>query len=398
MQSTRFASGRIVAAVIGGLIGIGAGTGAAMAQTMIVGNDEKTVWNAELKQTFGPPGHDTLSILDISNPAAPRITATIPLINTIVGPPTNLAVTPSGDLALVANSLKPLVNGWARSLVPDDKVYVVDLKASPPAIVGTVTVGKQPSGMAISPNGRLALVANRADGTISVLSIDGKTVKLVGTVTVGPPSDSVSAVAISPDGKHALAALFLDNKIAQLSIDGDKVTDDNHDLPVGINPYNVAISPDGKIALTADNGHMGSSDGNADTVSVIDLTANPVRVINHITVGDSPEGLAISPKGTIAVAVEARGSNVPKSVFFHHATGAVSVLKIDGTTVTRVGEVEVGALPEGAAFSPDGSHIYVGNSIDRDISVLKVDGTTVTNTGQNVELPGHPASMRSGPQ
>jgi YVTN family beta-propeller protein len=307
-------------------------------------------------------------------------------------------IAPSRDIALVANSLKPLVNGWGRSLVPDDKVYVIDLKASPPAILGTVTVGKQPSGMAISPDGRLALVANRADGTISVLSIDGKAVKNVGMVTVGAPSDSVSAVAISPDGKHALAALFLVNKIAQLSIDGDKVTDDHHDLPVGINPYNVVISPKGTIALTADNGHMGSSDGNADTVSVIDLTANPVRVINHITVGDSPEGLAISPKGDLAVAVEARGSNVPKSAFFHHATGAVSVLKIDGTSVTRVGEVAVGALPEGAAFSADGSHIYVGNSIGEDLSVLKVDGTTVTDTGQNVKLPGHPASLRSGPQ
>jgi DNA-binding beta-propeller fold protein YncE len=85
-------------------------------------------------------------------------------------------------------------------------------------------------------------------------------------------------------------------------------------------------------------------------------------------------------------------------VFFHHATGAVTVLKIDGTTVTRVGDVAVGALPEAVAFSADGSHIYVGNSIDQDLSVLNVDGTTVTNSGQNVKLPGHPASLRAGPQ
>ena len=53
---------------------------------------------------------------------------------------------------------------------------MIDLKANPPAVIGNVTVGKQPSGMAISPKGDLALVCNRAEGTISVLSIRGKEV------------------------------------------------------------------------------------------------------------------------------------------------------------------------------------------------------------------------------
>src|SRR5262249_40111065 len=150
--------------------------------------------------------------------------------------------------------------------------------------------------------------------------------------------------------------------------------------------------PDGKLALTADNGNGGGSDGNADTLSVIDLEADPPRVVDHVTVGDSPEGLAISPKGDLAVTVEARGSNMPKSSFFYHPGGAVTALKIDGKKVTRTGEVPVGALPEGVAFSPDGSYLYVGNFIDGDMSVLKVDGTALTDTGQRIKLPGHPAS------
>jgi hypothetical protein len=32
------------------------------------------------------------------------------------------------------------------------------------------------------------------------------------------------------------------------------------------------------------------------------------------------------------------------------------------------------------------------------MSVLKIDGTTLTDTGQRIKLPGHPASMRAGPQ
>ncbi len=367
-------------------------------QTLIVGNDEKNGVDANFQPTIREPGHDTLSVIDISQPAAPHIAATIPLMNSVVGPPTNLAIVPSGDIALVANSLKPVIEGWGHMLAPDDKVFVVDLKSGPPKVIGTVTVGRQPSGMAISSKGDLALVANRGDGTISVLSIRGKDVLVVGTVTVGTAADQVSAVAITPDGRHALAAKPAANKVALLSIDGDKVTYDKRDLPTGIYPYNVAVTPDGRLALTADNGGGGSSDGNVDTVGVIDLAVNPPRVIDHVVVGDLPEGLAISPKGDLAVSIQAEGSNRPKSIFYHHDGGSVAVLAINGDKVSKVGSITVGALPEGVAFSPDGSYLYVGNFIDGDLSVLKVDGTKVTDTGQRFKLPGHPASMRSGPQ
>jgi DNA-binding beta-propeller fold protein YncE len=389
--------GSPVAAVLAGGLTVWAVT-QAFGQVLIVGNDEKQGWDENAKPIFKEPGHDTLSVIDISKPEAPRIAATIPLINSIVGPPTNLAIHPSGETALVANSLEPVIQGWGHRLEPDNKVFLIDLKATPPKVIGTITVGKQPSGMAISPKGDLALVANRADGTISVLSIRGKDILVVDTVTVGTATDSVSAVAITPDGRHAFAAKAAANKLALLTIDGDKVTYDKRDLPTGIFPYNVAVTPDGKLALTVDNGNGGGSDGNAKTVSVIDLEADPPRVIDHVAVGDSPEGLAISPKGDLAVSVEARGSNMPKSSFFYHPTGAVTALKIDGKKVTKIGEVNVGALPEAVAFSPDGQYLYVGNFIDGDLSVLHIDGTQLADTGQRFKLPGHPASMRAGRQ
>ena len=144
-------------------------------------------------------------------------------------------------------------------------------------------------------------------------------------------------------------------------------------------------------------GNGGSSDGNVDTVSVIDLEANPPRVIDHVTVGDSPEGLAISPNGDLAITVEARGSST-KGASFYNPSGAVTILGIDGKKVRNIGEISVGALPEGAVFSPDGGYLYVGNFIDGDLWVLKVDGTTLIDTAQRIKLPGHPASMRAGPQ
>jgi DNA-binding beta-propeller fold protein YncE len=85
---------------------------------------------------------------------------------------------------------------------------------------------------------------------------------------------------------------------------------------------------------------------------------------------------------------------VPKDAWFANANGKVVVLAIDGKEVTKAGEVEVGGLPEGAVFSKDGSHLYIGNYTDSDVSVLAVEGTTVTGTGQTLQLPGQPASMR----
>jgi len=227
---------------------------------------------------------------------------------------------------------------------------------------------------------------------VTVLSISGKDVKVVDTVAMG---EQVSAVAFAPDGKRALASKNVNNKAALLEIDGGKVAYNKYDMLVGLFPYNIAITPNGKLGLTANNGASGSADGNIDTVGVIDLEANPPRLIDAVVVGDGPEGFAVSPKGDMAAAILLRGSNAKQSAFFYNRNGSVAVLKIDGKKVTKVGEVEVRGLPEGAVFSPDGKYLYVGNYMDDDISILKVDGTNVTNTGKSVKLPGHPASMRS---
>ena len=363
----------------------------ALAQHIIVGIDNKVSWDADGKMMTSSPDKDAVVILDIKNREKPKLVGTLPLVNSVFGPPVNLAITPDESLALVANSMDWVQDDGKWKGVPGSDIFVIDLKANPPALIATIKGGKQPSGMAINRAGNLALVANRADNSVSVLSISGKDVKVIDTVAIG---EQVSAVAFTPDGKHALAAKNVNNKAAVLDVDGDKVTYSKYDMLVGIFPYNLGITPNGKLALTANNGASGSADGNIDTVGVIDMEAKPPRVIDQVVVGDGPEGLAISPTGKIAVAMLLRGSNASKSAFFYHRNGAVAVLKIDGKKVKKIAEVEVRGLPEGAVFSPDGKYLYVGNYMDNDISILKVSGTRVTNTGKRFELPGHPASMR----
>src|SRR5438874_2328851 len=270
---------------------------------MIVGNDEKVWWDDDGKTILSAPGKDTVLIVDLANPESPKIVATLPLKNSIVGPPVNVDIDPSGSVALVADSVDVTKDGDALKQVPDNKVYVINLKASPPKLASTVTVGKQPSGLSISPSG--------------------------------------------------------------------------------------------KMALSNDNGGAGSSDGSVDTVSVIDLEANPPRVIDKVVVGDGPEGMAMSPKGDLAVSAILSGSN-NKKAFFYKKNGSLSILKIDGKKVTKTQDMEVGGLPEAVLFTPDGKYILAGNYMTQDFSILKVNGTKVTDTGKRFKVPGHPASARMG--
>src|SRR5262245_4557794 len=371
--------------------GLTLGLGAARAAPfMIVGNDEKILWDGQGKPILSPPGKDSVLIVDLADPLNPKIVANLQLENSVVGPPVNLDIAPDGSIALVANSVTLVKEGDALKQVLNDKIWVIDLKANPPKLAGTVTGAKQPSGLSFSPKGDLALVANRADKSISVLSVKGTEVKVIDTIPMG---DEVSQVVFTPDGRHALATKFAALKVALLEVDGAKVTYTKTDVTVGLWPYNIVVSPDGKTALTADNGGAGSSDGNVDTVSVIDLEQKPPRVIDKVVVGDGPEGLAISPKGHIAVAVILAGSNNP-AAFFHRPKGYVTVLRVDGKKVTKVKEIGVGGLPVAAVFTPYGRYLLVGNYLDQDFSILKVDGTDVTDTGKRFKVPGHPASAR----
>ena len=358
---------------------------------MIVGNDEKQGFDDSGKAILSMPGKNSVLIVDLANPLSPKIVANLQLKNSVVGPPVNLDIDPTGSIAIVADSMDMVKNGDAVKAVPDDKIYVIDLKAKPAKLISTITGGKQPSGLSINPAGTLALVANRAGKSITVLSIKGTDVKVVDTVDMG---EEVSHVVFTPDGKRALATKFPGHKVALLDVAGEKVTYSKLDLPVGLWPYNVAIAPGGDLALTTDNGNSGTSDGNVDTVSVIDLSAQPPRVIDHIMVPDSPEGLAISPKGNIAAVIDATGSNKDHKAFFYHRNGVATILLIKGKKVTKLKDIEVGALPEAVCFTPDGRYLLVGNYMDRDFSILRVNGTNVTDTGKRFKVPGQPASAR----
>src|SRR5215510_9437553 len=187
------------AALLSGLMlltGLAANAGT---NDILIGLDSKITYGPD-GQVNGAPGNDAVLVMDISDPAKPRIRASLPLMNSLLGPPTNLQITPDGKLGLVANSVNHVQEGNAWKAVPDDKLYVIDLTADPPKLIDTVAVGRQPSGLSISKKGDLALIANRDGKSVSVVSIQGLTVRAVGEV---PVEQQAAAVVIAPDGKRA---------------------------------------------------------------------------------------------------------------------------------------------------------------------------------------------------
>ena len=343
------------------------------------------------RRSWPPPGKDAVLIVDLADTESPTIVACLPLKNSVVGPPVNLDIDPTGNGRAGLELVDIVKDGDALKQVPDNKILCHRSQGDPAETGGDPDRRQATVGMNFSPSGKMALVANRGDNSISVLSIDGTDVKITDTVAM---PDSVSHVVFTPDGNRALTTRFPANTLRT------RYRRRQGDLQQGRSadrtwPYNVVVSPDSKIALTSDNGGAGSSDGSVDTTSVIDLEAEPPRSSTGWWSATARRGLR-SPKGDLAVATILRGSN-NKKAFFYNKNGSLSILKIDGKKVTKTQDIEVGGLPEAVAFTPDGKYILAGNFLTEDFSILKVDGTKVTDTGKRFKVPGHPASARMGP-
>ncbi len=166
-------------------------------------------------------------------------------------------------------------------------------------------------------------------------------------------------------------------------------------------PTNVAVTPDECLALVASSVlWLPESEGwkvePENRLHLVDIEASPPRVVDRVTVGDAPEGLAFSPRRDPDVAVLLNGSGaVPDDAWFAYPTSKLSLLALDAVSVREVGEVEVGGFAEGIAFNPDGGHLYVGNYNDPDLWVLRVEGTAVSDTDVRIRLPGRPAALCS---
>ncbi len=366
---------------------------AAAGRLIVSANDGKYPNVDGAYQIIVPPPPDTLTVLDAST-FPPKVIGEVEVKHSVIGPPMGVALTPDETLALVSCPMDVDTSATPPKLVPANEVQVVDLATSPPTIVNRIALPSRPCGLSISRSGRLALVAH-PNGTVSVLTISAGTVSVVGQVRVGDDKTNVGHVAISPDEKWALASKRAEGTVAVLSIDGTKVEYTKRDVMVGQNPYGLDITADGKLGVVASTG-LGQ--GDADIVSLIDMTARPIRAVDHFGVGQTPEGMALSPDGQWLAVTVMNGTNKPRSSPFHAEHGSLMLFALRGGRAVKVAEAPTGRNTQGVTFTPDGTHVIVQNYVERELAVYRLTARGVEDTGTRIPVRGYPASIRIAPR
>lgn len=159
--------------------------------------------------------------------------------------PLRVAVTPDGTRALV--TLQGLEDA------PGHELSVVDLAAR--RVLARVNVGSSPTGVAVHPGGRFAVVTARYENRARV--VDLAALRVVSTV---PVDFYATDVAFAPDGRSAWVSNRWRDRVVRWNLDvtADRfaVTDARaQELAVSTHPRDVAVSPDGtRLAVAALDG------------------------------------------------------------------------------------------------------------------------------------------------
>jgi hypothetical protein len=384
----------------------------ATAEFAVSANDGK-VRLVEGKVEVIKDGQDSVAIIDLAA-VPPEMITEIEAPASAIGPPLSVAISPAEDIALVTRAMK-VDPADPTKQIPDDKLTVIELpapaggpagtlkhitgeaqadKPKTPHVIATLQAGKGASGVSINRNGTLALVANRNEGTVSVFTVDGKKVAPVGeNVRVGDEKSGPSHVVFSPDGRTALVTMDGENsnKIAVLSIDGTRVEYTKRDLNAGLRPYGLDMSSTGDVAVVA---NIGRGQGDADTISVIDMKAAPPRVANTVTVGQTPEGIKISPDGNYVAVTVMNGTNKPENSPFYNANGLLQVYARQGTSLAKVAEAPIGKWCQGVAWNSKSDMIVAQCMVEQEILAFTFSGSRLDKAGV-IKTKAAPAAIRT---
>ena len=295
----------------------------------------------------------------------------------------------AGMIALVFSPLS-LAHAAPVLYIPNQHANTVSvIDGSTYSAIKTITVGQEPYGVGISPDGKTVFITNMAADTVSV--IDTATNTVTKTVSVG---DFPFGVVVSPDGRYAYVANAADDNISVIDTSGYTVV---AHITVGDDPHGVVVHPDGsKLYVT---NYFGS------TVSVINTST--YGLIKTIAVGTNPHGIAIHPSGSYVYTANVLGdslsvistssNSVIKTVntgrypFFPAIDssgqylyvsnyGSNSVTVVDASSNTAVGNIPVGSAPHGISLDSTSSRMYVANEGGNSISVIDTSSRTVIAT------------------
>jgi DNA-binding beta-propeller fold protein YncE len=358
---------------------------AAHAAIAVSSNDAHTVTVNGQQIAAEPVVPDTLSIVDLAK-YPPQVTATIDVPGSVVGPPYAVAVAQDESFAIVSSATK-LDSADPKKIVPDDGVSVIDL-AGGPKVVQQVTAGAGATSVAISPNGSFVLVANRTEGNISAFHLNNKKLEPLAKIDLGDPKAGPSGLAFVSE-RVALVSRDGDSMISVLRIDGEKISLDPRPLTTGVRPYTLGVASSGTMAAVS---NMGRGDGDIDTVSLIDLSSEPFRTVETISVGASPEGLRFSPDAKFLAVGCQEGTTMKNGSPFQTANGRLAIYAVEGKSLRKIAEAPIGHWSQGIAFSKNGDTIIVQNMVERTLSVFRFDGQKLT-AGTLIAIGAGPAAL-----
>ena len=355
------------------------------AQIAISANDGEIVLVNGKTVASPKPEPDTITIIDLSA-RPPRVLGEIEVRTSVIGPPESVAIARDRSYALVTGATK-IDPADSTKYVPDNKLSVVDLTTR--KVTQILEAGLGASGVSISPSGDLALVCNRAEDTISIFTIAGKTLTPAGKISF-PAKASPSHVVFMPSGNKALVTRDGDSRISVLAVDRAAVTLTDYDISAGLHPYSIAMNRDGDFAVVANMAVGGRDDG---SLSLIDLKSDYPHVVNTVNVAPAPEGLALSADGNFIASSSINGSNMMPGAQGYHELGLLQVFRRKGFALQLVATAKTGRWCEGAAWSRDHRTLLVQCMVEKQIFVYAFDGKSLQRTGA-IAVKGGPAGIR----
>jgi len=212
--------------------------------------------------------------------------------------PYGVAITPNGEYAYVTDFGNPTGNE-ALGYPEPSTLSVISIATN--AVTPGPSVGTGVEGVAVTPNGAYAYVANSMDNTITVINTTTNTVS--GTVPVGTAPCGVAAnnayVYVTNSGANTVSVISTTTNAVTATVN------------VGNAPYGVAITPNGGYAYV--------TNADSNTVSVISTAANAVTAT--VNVGIYPDAVVITPNGAYAYVANSVDDTVS---VLNTATNAVS--------------------------------------------------------------------------
>ncbi|EHH67405.1 lactonase family protein [Gluconobacter morbifer] len=360
------------------------------AQTVVSANDAHSILRNGVQVIPKPTVPDSLSILEKTSDGIWKVKTSIDVPTSVIGPPTAVAFSPDKKTVVVSAASKADLN--TNKIVPDDQITVIDISGSTPKVVQQVSSAPGATTLRFTPDGQHLLVANGKSGVLTWFRFAHQSLSNRKVISL-PVSGFPGGLAILPDGKRALVSLWQADRVYTLHIHGDDISVDPTPLPIKPGPWNIHLSKDGHYAVM---GMLGHGEGLPGALSVLDVSADPVKEIQRVPVPNAPEGLDFSPDGQYVAVVSQNGSALAPSSPRYHDRGIVTVFSFRDGHLNQLAQVPGTLWPQGLAFSPDGKNILVQGVMDRSLLTLGWNGTRLSTIGAS-PLPGGGADLERTP-